>query len=166
VSRWTFDNSGEAIYKGTFGTPSAVVEDVEFGPQLANRPPDCSRVALDRTSLWPPDRRYVKVTAGGATDPDASDSTTLVIDAIIQDEPVSRRGTGNAAPDAVLATPPAQHAWVRAERSGRGDGRVYRLHYTLTDSRGASCEGLLAVGVPHDRGGRATAPPVYDSLHR
>jgi hypothetical protein len=39
---------------------------------------------------------------------------------------------------------------LRAERSGRGDGRVYRLAFTATDDHGAQCTGTALVGVPHD----------------
>ena len=164
VARWTFDSSGTAIPNGFISTPNAVV-DVQFPAAPANRPPDCSGVTLDRTRLWPPNHRYVKITATGATDPDSGDAATLVIDAISQDEPVNGMGDGNTAPDAMLATPPADHAWVRAERSATGDGRVYRLHYTATDSHGATCQGSATVSVPHDKGKRAIAPP-YDSLLR
>ena len=33
-----------------------------------------------------------------------------------------------------------------------GNGRVYHIFYTVTDSAGASCEGTALVGVPHDQG--------------
>jgi hypothetical protein len=165
VSRWTFDRSGQARFNGTFSTPSLVVEDVQFSGQPTNRPPDCSSVRIGPTQLWPPNHRYVKVTASGAVDPDPGDLANLVIDAITQDEAVNGQGDGDTAPDAVLATPPADYAWVRAERSGRGDGRVYVLHYTATDKQGATCEGIATVSVPHDRGRDAIAPLSYDSLH-
>jgi len=152
VSRWTFDGSGAARFNGTLSTPSPVVLDIQFSRQPVNRPPDCSRVKVSPARLWPPNHRYVKVTVSGAVDPDAGDSVTLAIDAITQDEPVNGRGDGDTAPDFVLATPPADHAWVRAERSGQGDGRIYQLHYTATDEHGATCGGLTTVTVPHDRG--------------
>jgi Tol biopolymer transport system component len=139
------------------------VRDV-LGPP--NRPPDCSRVTLDRTRLWPPDHRYARVTAAGIRDPDPGDRATLVIDAISQDEPVNGRSDANTAPDAQLAAPPSSRARVRAERSGLGDGRVYRLHYTATDTHGATCESSATVGIPHDRFTvpRDSAPPSYNSL--
>ena len=53
---------------------------------------------------------------------------------------------------------------VRAERSGDkkipGNGRVYHIFYTATDSLGASCTGKVLVGVPHDQGGSSV--PVDD----
>jgi len=44
---------------------------------------------------------------------------------------------------------------VRAERSGLGDGRVYRIAFTASDTQGGSCSGTAKVGVPHGE-----APPV------
>ena len=51
-----------------------------------------------------------------------------------------------------IGTPTAQ---VRAERSGTdkvpGDGRVYHISFTATDEYGATCDGEVTVGVPHDK---------------
>jgi len=37
---------------------------------------------------------------------------------------------------------------LRAERSGSGNGRVYRLHFTTTNDSGESCTGSVDVWVP------------------
>jgi len=37
---------------------------------------------------------------------------------------------------------------MRAERSGSGNGRVYRLHFTATNDSGESCTGSVDVWVP------------------
>ena len=134
-----------------------------------NAPPDCSAVALDVTTLWPPNHKLKTVTASGAVDPDIGGTVTLVIDGITQDEPVNGRGDGNTAPDAFLTSPASAGAAVRAERAGPGDGRVYQVHFTATDQFGATCDGTATVGVPHDRrrGGAPidSAPPSFNSLN-
>lgn len=149
----------------------AKADGVDIGHQTltltVNAPPDCSHVHLDTTSLWPPNHKFVTITASGATDPDPGDSATLVIDGISQDEPLDAGGDGSTTPDATLTSPRSNHAQVRAERSGSGDGRVYRVHTTATDTHGATCTATLKVGVPHDQGhGPAvdSAPPSYNSL--
>jgi hypothetical protein len=56
---------------------------------------------------------------------------------------------------------------LRAERSGSGDGRAYRIVFGVSDANGASCDGVVRVGVPHDRrAGRVAveSPAVYDSF--
>jgi hypothetical protein len=54
-------------------------------------------------------------------------------------------------------------AQVRAERTGKakvpGDGRVYEIFFTASDSHGATCVGSVLVSVPHDEG----SGPAIDS---
>jgi hypothetical protein len=38
---------------------------------------------------------------------------------------------------------------LRAERSGKGNGRVYQVDFTADDGQGGSCTGSVNVGVPH-----------------
>ena len=45
--------------------------------------------------------------------------------------------------------------WLRAERSGTGDGRVYRIAFTARDGHGGTTSGVVTVGVPHDNNGAA-----------
>ena len=56
----------------------------------------------------------------------------------------------------------SDQVFLRAERSGTGDGRVYTVAFTAADGNGGACSGRVAVGVPHDKGGRAT--PVDSGL--
>lgn len=42
---------------------------------------------------------------------------------------------------------------LRAERAGKGDGRVYTITYTATDACGNSASASATVTVPHNKGG-------------
>ena len=92
-------------------------------------------------------------------------TTTIV--GVTQDEPVDGLGDGDTSPDAVLG-PASNQVRLRAERSGLGDGRVYRVMVLVEDAFGLTCSATLRVGVPHDRGRGATpvdsAPPSFNSL--
>lgn len=117
-----------------------------------NLPPDCSAAAPSVDIIWPPNHEFVNVDILGVTDPD-EDPITINIDEIWQDEPVDTVGDGSFVPDGMgIGTPTAQ---VRAERSGTdkvpGDGRVYHISFTATDEYGATCDGEVTVGVPHDK---------------
>jgi hypothetical protein len=112
-----------------------------------NRPPDCSAALASPASIWPPDGRLVPIAVRGATDPEG-DPVTLTITGVRQDEPF--QGTANATG---IGTP---NVSLRADRDGKGDGRVYHLSFTATDPQGASCAGMVAVCVPHDQGRGAT----------
>jgi hypothetical protein len=104
------------------------------------------------------------VTVSGATDPEGGAVTTVITD-VTQDEPVNGLGDGDTSPDAVLG-PASNQVSLRAERSGTGDGRVYRLAVTATDSLGLTCEGTVTVAVPHDQAHAPvdSAPPSFPSL--
>ena len=41
--------------------------------------------------------------------------------------------------------------YLRAERDGQGNGRIYTVTYTATDSSGNSSEGVCEVFVPHNK---------------
>lgn len=130
---------------------------------IPSRPPDCSSVRPSRSLLWPPNRAFRSVVLGGGTDPDG-DPVSLAIDAVTQDEPVRAPGDPTF-PDARAGGEP-DTVQLRAERNPRGDGRVYRIAFTLSDDRGLDCTGEVAVTVPRHRERAAvdSAPPSYDSL--
>ena len=102
----------------------------------------------------------------GVTDVDPGDVITLSITGITQDEPVNGEADGNTSPDATIGSGGAFQ--VRAERSGQGDGRVYRVAFTASDGEGGECSGIGRIGVPHDQGGQPvpidSAPPSFNSL--
>jgi dipeptidyl aminopeptidase/acylaminoacyl peptidase len=135
---------------------TASAEDWQAIPP--NGPPDCSHVGA-RPSLLPGHRqRLVAVTLQGATDPDG-DVVDIDVTGVTQDEPVGHR------PDAVAATE-AHRVFLRAERLGRGDGRVYRVAFTASDDKGSECTGVATVEVRRHKRRPAvdSAPPSYDSF--
>ncbi|HEX6676304.1 MAG TPA: vWA domain-containing protein [Actinomycetes bacterium] len=130
-----------------------------------NRPPDCSKLAVDKTSLWPPNHKFVTVTVSGATDPDADPLTTKVT-GVTQDEPLNGLGDGDTSPDAATVAGHPNQVQLRAERSGTGDGRVYKVAVTVSDGH-LTCSRTLTVGVPHDQSGPPavdSSPPSYNSF--
>jgi hypothetical protein len=126
--------------------------------------PDCSAAAASLSSLWPPNHKFVDVTVEGVTDPDGQ-PITVRIDRIFQDEETDDGGDGRTCPDASgVGTSTAS---LRSERSGLGDGRVYHLSFTASDTDGFSCSGVVTTCVPHDQGQGATCVdqgPLHNSL--
>jgi hypothetical protein len=129
-----------------------------------NEPPDCSAVEATPDVLWPPNHKLVLVTLGGATDPEG-EPVTIAITGVTQDEPVNGQGDGDTAPDAAPGSSP-NSVLLRAERSGGGDGRVYRIAFTASDGAGGTCSGVVTVGVPHDKKSTPvdSAPPSFNSF--
>jgi hypothetical protein len=129
-----------------------------------NQPPDCSAAEADPGRLWPPNHKLRRVSVSGVTDPDG-DPVQVTVTGIFQDEPVDGRGDGNTCPDGGGVG--SDMAYVRSERTGRGDGRVYHLDFTAGDGRGGACAGSVAVCVPHDQSRRKSQcvdqGPLFDS---
>ena len=62
-----------------------------------------------------------------------------------QDEPAG--GSPDTKPG-----PKSNQVFLRAERNGNGDGRVYRIAFVASDGKGGTCTGSTVVKVPHDQG--------------
>lgn len=121
-------------------------------------PPNCSGLTASAPDgLRPPDHKFRTVTVSGATDA-AGNPLTYAITGVRQDEPVDAPGGGNTAPDAQIVS--GSEVNLRAERDGRGNGRVYEIDVLVTDdASGATCTGTVTVGVPHDAAG---GPAIND----
>jgi hypothetical protein len=100
----------------------------------------------------------------GATDPDG-EALALAVTGVTQEEPVRGTGRGDKGPDAAWVAGRPHQVKLRAERTARGNGRVYRLAFTATDAQGAACSGTALVGVPHDLRRRwVDSGAVFDSF--
>ena len=83
----------------------------------------------------------VDITIEGVTDPDG-DEVTITITDIVDNEgsdPDDVGGVGTAT------------AQVRAQRDGKGTGRIYTVSFVASDGQ-AQSEGSVSVTVPHDQG--------------
>ena len=67
-------------------------------------------------------------------------------------EDANGNGDGRTCDDMVIVSPTSVK--LRAEREGTGDGRVYTLHYVVTNDAGVSTQSSCRVHVPHDQSGR------------
>ncbi len=112
--------------------------------QNENDPPLASAARPTVASLWPPSHQLVAVGIVGVTD--ANNSVTITITGVTQDEPTNGLGDGDTGVDAIIN--PDGTVLLRAERDGRGDGRVYRISFTASDLEGSS-SGVVTVTVPH-----------------
>ena len=137
-----------------------------------NRAPVCTNVRAIPSELWPPNGEFRLVLLSGATDPDGDHITYKVV-SITQDEALGKfddehhwyddhdndryKKTQKLVPDAVRGIGPV--FFLRAWRDPHGDGRVYTIAFTVTDSNGASCSGTTTVSVRHDEHHPAVKTP-------
>ncbi|PYJ92371.1 MAG: hypothetical protein DME62_12985 [Verrucomicrobia bacterium] len=118
-----------------------------------NTPPTLVNPRADVPVLWPPDHRMVQIHILGVVDPDQPPyNSTITINSVTQDEPTNGLGDGDTPVDAIITHNPGSDdtLLLRAERSGKGDGRVYHICFTAADPEG-SVTGCVDVIVPHDK---------------
>jgi sugar lactone lactonase YvrE len=104
--------------------------------------PDCTNAVANPDTLWPPNHKFRSVSIEGV-------SGNITVLAVTQDEPLNSTGDGNFEPDARLTG--GDSVDIRAERSGNGDGRVYRIKFKAKNKYGY-CNGYVTVSVPHSQG--------------
>jgi hypothetical protein len=93
---------------------------------VSNDRPRCDLAQASPSLLWPPNHRLVPINIIGVSDPN-NDTLGFTVTGVTQDEPTNGQGDGSIAPDAVIQ---GNAVHIRAERSGSGDGRVYRINFT------------------------------------
>jgi len=143
------------------GARDSLTDDLTVHVQNLDDPPLCNLARPSVASLWPPDHKLAAVVIAGVTDPN-NDHVTLSILAVTQDEPLNGLGDGDTSPDAVIQ---GSSVLLRSERSGTGNGRVYRVEFQADDGNGGVCTGTVGVSVPHDRNSTAVnSGQNYDSL--
>jgi hypothetical protein len=116
-----------------------------------NSPPVCATAYGGE--IWPPNpTQFFSAPVNGVTDPDG-DPLTLTILTVTQDEPVDTTGDGRFSPDVQIQNSGQETTvWVRGERDGKGDGRVYEIHFTATDPFGEMCTSSVFWTVPKNQG--------------
>ncbi len=114
-------------------------------------PPVITAASAQPNVLWPPNHKMVTVRLH-ATVTDPCEATTWKIISVSSNEAVDAHGSGNTSPDWVIT---GDHTvQLRAERAGRGSGRIYSITLQATGavSGTVSQPKVVTVRVPHDRG--------------
>jgi len=113
-----------------------------------------------RISLWPPNHDYRTISLADCVTrvTDACGGTLDIATAgrivrVTSDESEQVNGSGNTCLDAIVTG--RTTAQVRAERAGPRDGRVYRIHFVVTDAAGNQTAASCVAEVPHDQSGSA-----------
>jgi uncharacterized repeat protein (TIGR01451 family) len=113
----------------------------------SNPPPAITGLTATPSVLWPPNHKMKNVTV----DYDIVDNCGPVqVDLqVASNEPSDGPGDGHTSPDWQVLD--LHHVQLRAERSGRGSGRIYSVAITASDSMNQSATAVAAVRVPHNR---------------
>ena len=163
----TVEVTGSALVANLMGGPATVRFDVSAADgcgavggafaeaQVADTTPPTIAVELDPDLLWPPNHKLVQVTATVVA-ADNCPGVAFALTSLTSDEPDDAQGGGDGHTTGdirgVLIGTPDTGFFLRAERQGGGDGRVYTAVYTATDGSGNEAADSGEVIVPKSAG--------------
>jgi uncharacterized repeat protein (TIGR01451 family) len=113
-------------------------------------------------NLWPPNHKYqtinlTQLVAGASDGCDGGvDINDVVITKVTSDEAENSGGDGNTLNDIVIAAN-CKSVQLRSERNGSGNGRVYTIHFRVTDASGNVGTKTAKVSVPKSQGNGGAA---------
>ncbi|SDM83208.1 Glycosidase [Paenibacillus sp. yr247] len=109
------------------------------------------QLTVNKATLYPPNHKMVQIQVTQKANGADADIASIVLASITSNEPDNGLGDGdtvNDIQDAVLGTNDTSFS-LRAERSGKGNGRIYTITYTITDMAGNATNTSVQVVVPH-----------------
>ena len=110
----------------------------------SHTPPDANHARADVSALWPPDHKMALEHIIGVDNPN---NDPITINTVTQDERTNGLGDGDTPIDAIIN---GDTVLLRAERSGNGNGRVYRVCFTIHDPE-QNADGCVNVMVPKSK---------------
>ena len=124
------------------GQGQATITDEDESPELA--------VSVTPNILWPPNQQLVEITPTITVSDDDDDAPLVQLESITSNEPANETGDGNPETDIVVTAD--GRIFLRAERSGSDQDRIYMLTYSARDAFDNVTYTTVEVRVPHDQG--------------
>lgn len=120
-----------------------------FGSALAgDTEPPAVDVAVTPTTLWPANHKMVAIKPDVRATDNQDPNPVVTLESVTSSEPENDAADGNTEKDIEIATDGT--IYLRAERSGSGEGRTYTITYRAVDASGNVGRGTATVFVPHD----------------
>ena len=109
-------------------------------------PPVISNTTPSLGSLWPANHQMMSIAITVSATDNLGPAPTCTITGVASNEPQNGLGDGDTPNDWVITGPLTLQ--LRAERSGRGDGRVYTVTVQCVDASGNTAASTTTVNVP------------------
>jgi hypothetical protein len=110
-------------------------------------PPDFE-LSVSPTMLWPPDHKMVLITPSWTVSDDCDASPDVSLVSIVANEGDNTIGDGHTSNDIQIGEDGS--IYLRSERSGTSDDRVYTITYQAVDDCGNTTLRSATVSIPHD----------------
>ncbi|MCE7733432.1 MAG: hypothetical protein GPJ54_01050 [Candidatus Heimdallarchaeota archaeon] len=120
--------------------------------------PEFEIIDFENTILWPPNHKYHTIDIAGyfISVSDICDADVgkddVIITKVTSDEPEDVRGNGDGKTFDDIVITGDQIVDLRAERQGKGNGRVYTIFFKIVDGSGNVAMGSIIIEVPHNVG--------------
>ncbi|MHA2027888.1 MAG: hypothetical protein ACW99A_12190 [Candidatus Kariarchaeaceae archaeon] len=149
---------------GTTTVNLTVFDGIDYDWDLVNitivdtTAPELVYYTTENTILWPPNHKYhtiniadYLISVRDICDADIGPED-VVITHVTSDEPedVNGNGDGKTFDDIVITGD--QTVDLRSERQGKGNGRVYTIHFEVVDGENNVATGSIIIEVPHNVG--------------
>lgn len=108
-------------------------------------------VAVSPDMLWPPNHDMVEIISTIVGEDMQSPHVNFKIDSVESNEPDDAPGAGDGHTTGDFEITADGKLFLRAERDGKGSGRIYTITYTATDGSGNQGTASASVAVPHDQ---------------
>lgn len=113
-------------------------------------PPTIASAAPSVTVLWPPNHQLVTIGVSVSATDGVTPSPACRVTHVSSNEPVNGLGDGDTAPDWIVSAD--LFVQLRAERAGKGNGRVYSVSVACSDETGNAATTVVTVRVPKSQG--------------
>jgi hypothetical protein len=112
-------------------------------------PPVIHSIQATPNNLWPPNHKMIAIHVSADVTDTCGPATWKII-SISSNESIA--GKGNSKKSSAWKITGDHTLQLRAERNGKGNGRVYTITIQATDASGNTSLGTVTVTVPHDQG--------------
>ncbi|KPL24464.1 MAG: hypothetical protein AMJ75_03600, partial [Phycisphaerae bacterium SM1_79] len=124
------------------------VSDGSFAIDPADTTPPEFEFSLTPTVLWPPNHKMVLITPSWTVSDESDPAPDVSLVSITSNEDDDALGDGHTSDDIQIGDDGS--IYLRAERSGTGNDRVYTITYQAVDGCGNSTVRSATVMVPHE----------------
>jgi len=123
--------------------------------------PPVLQLSVTPTTIWPPNHEMVEIKPTISVSDDYDIYPDVKLESITSNEPddATGEGDGHTTQDIQAAKvwdnkerEMIDNIFLRAERDGKGNGRIYSITYSATDFSGNKISATSFVTVPHDQG--------------